>query len=166
MQVAGGGGVGDQPELSDVGGLVGFGCDADGEETDALVLGVRHGGEYIGVPRVRDSVEEQNGHLDAAGFRLLHVDAGEVGDGVGDVGAVADVRDGSDLGLEVVGAPPLLEGLLYDHVAAVLQEGRAGAEAAAGLQPEALQPVHHVRREALLLGMVVFGALGAVDQKG
>lgn len=72
---------------------------------------------------------------------------------------MADVHDGSDPGFEVVRAPPLFEGLLYDDVTAVLKEGCAGAEPPAGLQPDALQPVHHVRGEALLLGMVVLGAL-------
>ena len=115
---------------------------------------------------MRDSVEEQNGDLDAAGSRLLQVNTGEVGDGIGGVGSMADVDDGGDPGLEFVGAPPLFEGLLDDDMAAVLKEGSAGAEPPAGLQTETLQPVHHIRGKALLLGMVVLGALWAVDQEG
>lgn len=115
---------------------------------------------------MRDAVEEQNRQLDAGGLRLLQVNTGEVGDGEGGVGAVADVRDGCDSSLEVVNALPLPEGLLHDDVAAVLKEGRPGPEAPARLQPQVLQPVHHFGGEALLLGMVVLGALWAVDQKG
>lgn len=115
---------------------------------------------------MRDAVEEQDGHLDAVGVRLLQVNTGEVGDGEGGVGAVADVHNGSDSGLEVLDAPPLLEGLLDDDMAAVLKEGSAGPEAAARLQLEVLQALHHFRGEALLLGVVLLGALRAVDQKG
>lgn len=79
---------------------------------------------------------------------------------------MADVDHGGDVGFEVFGAPPLVEGLLYDDMAAVLKEGGAGDESPARLQSEALQPVHHVGGKAFLLGMVVLGALRAVDQKG
>lgn len=82
---------------------------------------------------MRDAVEEQDGHLDAAKRGLVQVDAGEVGDGVGGVGAVANVDHGGDAGLEIVGAPPLIEGLLYDDMAAILEEGGAGDEPTAGL---------------------------------
>lgn len=108
---------------------------------------------------MRDAVKEQNGHLDGAGIRLFQVDAGEVGDGIGGVGAMANVGDGSDLGLEVVCASPLFESLLYDYMAAVLKQGCTVAEPSAGLQPEALQLVGHLGHESLLLGMVVLGAL-------
>lgn len=144
VEVPRGGGASNHPQLSYIGGLVGLRSDAYGEEADPLVLGISHSREDVRVPGVRDTVEEQHGDLDAAEGRLLQVHTGEVGDGVGGVGAVADVHHGSDPGLEVVGAPPLLEGLLYDDMAAVLKEGDAEAEAAARFQPEALKPVHHV----------------------
>lgn len=131
-----------------------------------MVLGVGHGGKYVRVPRVGDAVEEQDCDLNAAGRRLLQVNAGEVGDGVGGVGAVADVHDGGDPGFEVGRTSPLFEGLLDDDVAAVLEEGGAGAEPSARLQAEALEAVHHVHGEALLLGVVVLGAFGAVNQEG
>lgn len=166
MKVAGSRGASNEPQLGYVPGLVGLGGDADGEEPDPLVLGLANGGKYVWIPRVRDAVEEQNGNLDAAEGRLLQVDAGEVGDGVGGVGAVAYVDQGGDAGFEILGAPPLVEGLLDDDVAAVLEEGSAGHEAPARLRPEALQPLHHVSGEAFLLGVVLLGTLGAVNQKG
>lgn len=159
MKVAGGRGASDEPQLSYITGLVGFGSDADGKESDTLVLGFGNGGEYVRVPRVRDAVKEQNGNLDAAERRLLQVNTGEVGDGVGCVGAVAYVDQGGDPRFEIISAPPLVEGLLYDHMAAVLKEGSAGDEAPARLQPEALQLLHHIGGEAFLLGMVFLGAL-------
>lgn len=133
MKVARRWGTGNHPQLSYVARLVGLRSDADGEEAHALVLGIGHGGKYVWVSWVRDAVEEQNGHLDAGKRGLVQVDAGEVGDGVGGVGAVTDVDHGGNAGLEVVGAPPLIEGLLYDDMAAILEEGGAGDESTAGL---------------------------------
>lgn len=80
-----------------------------------------------------DAVKKQDGDLDAAQGRFIQVDTGEIGDGVGGVGAVANINNGSDSGLEVIDALPLLEGLLYDDMAAVLEEGGARAEPPARL---------------------------------
>lgn len=117
----GSGSTGEQTQHVYVSRLVGCTCDAQGEELDAQVLGISDGGENVRVPRVRDAVCEQHGHLDAAEAGLLLVELGHVSDGVGGIGAVADVDDGSDVGPEVLDAPPVLEGLLGDDVTAVLQ---------------------------------------------
>lgn len=166
VKVTGGRRASNEPQLSYVAGLIGFGGDADGEESHALALGGGDSRKYVWVPRVGDAIKEQNGDLAAADGRLFQVNTGEVGDGVRGVGAVADVDHGGDPGFEIIGAPPLAEGLLDDDMAAVLKEGGAGDQAPARLQPQALQPVHHVSGKALLLSMVVLGALRAVDQKG
>lgn len=166
VKVVGSRGAGDQPKLSYVSRLVGFGSDADGEESNTLGLGVGNSGKYVWVPRVRDTIKEQNGNLDAAERGLLQVNTGEVGDGVCCVGAVANINHGGNPGFKIISAPPLVEGLLYNDMAAVLKEGGAGDESLASLQPEALQPVHHISGKAFLLGMVVLGALRAVNQKG
>lgn len=166
VKVAGSRRASNEPQLSYIAGLIGFGSDADGKESDTLVLGISNSGKYVWVPWVRDAVKEENGNLYAAERRLLQVNTGEVGDGVCCVGAVANVDHGGNPGFELISAPPLVEGLLYDDMAAVLKEGGAGDESSAGLQPEALQPVHHISGKAFLLGMVVLGALRAVNQKG
>lgn len=166
VKVAGSRRASNQPQLSYIAGLIGFGSDADGKESDTLVLGISNSGKYVWVPWVRDAVKEENGNLYAAERRLLQVNTGEVGDGVCCVGAMANVDHGGNPGFELISAPPLVEGLLYDDMAAVLKEGSAGDESSAGLQPEALQPVHHISGKAFLLGMVVLGALRAVNQKG
>ena len=154
MEIARGGGVGNEPQLGYIGVLVGLWSDSHCEEADALVLGVSHGRKDIRVPGMRDAVCHQYSHLDARWSRLLQVDPGEVGDGIGGVGAMANVGDGRDAGLEIRRAPPLLEGLFDDDVAAVLQEGGPGAEATPSLQTDTLQAVHHVGGKALLLGVV------------
>lgn len=166
MQVVGGRSTGDQMQQGYVGRLVGCTCDAQGEELDAQVLGISDCGEDVRVPRVGDAVCEQHGHPDAAEAGLLLVDPGHVSDGVGCVGAVADVDDGGDLGPEVLDAPPVLEGLLRDDVTAVLQESHPEAQAAARLQPGALESLHDSDGKVLLLLVVVLGALRAVQQKG
>ena len=106
------------------------------------------------------------GHFDAAGTGFLQVDLGHVGDGVGGVGAVPDVDDGSDPGLEVLRAPPVSEGLLCDDMAAVLQQGHPQTRAAAGLQSNPLESFHHVHGKLLFLLMVVLSTLRAVQQEG
>lgn len=166
VKVAGSRRASNQPQLSYIARLIGFGSDANGKESDTLVLGISNSGKYVWVPWVRDAVKEENGNLYAAERRLLQVNTGEVGDGVCCVGAVANVGHGGNPGFELISAPPLVEGLLYDDMAAVLKEGSAGDESSAGLQPEALQSVHHISGKAFLLGMVVLGALRAVNQKG
>lgn len=166
VEVVGSRGASNQPQLSYISRLVGFRSDADGEESDTLVFGISNSGKYVWVPWVRDTIKEQNGDLDAAERRLLQVDMGEVGDGVGCVGAMANIDHGGYPCFEILSALPLVEGLLYDDMAAVLKEGGAGDEPSASLQPEALQPVHHVSGKAFLLSMVVLGALRAVNQKG
>lgn len=166
MQVVGGGGAGEQAELGYVGGLVGRTGDAQGEEFDALVLGVSDSRENVRVPWVGAAVCEQHGHFDAAGAGFLQVDPGHVRDGVGGVGAVPDVDDGCNVRLEVLHAPPIFEGLLCDYMTAVLQQSHPEAQAAAGLQPDSLQSVHDIHGKLLLLLMVVLGALGAVQQEG
>lgn len=162
----GGGSTGEQTQQVHVGRLVGRTRDAQGEELDAQVLGVSHRREDVRVPRVGDAVCEQHGHLDAAEGRLLPVDPGHVSDGVGGVGAVADVDNGSDLSPEVLDAPPVPEGLLRDDVTAVLQESHPEAQAAARLQPDALESLHDAHGKLLLLLVVVLGALRAVQQEG
>lgn len=162
----GGGSTGEQTQQVYVGRLVGCTRDAQGEELDAQVLGISHRGENVRVPRVGDAVSEQHGHLDAAEAGLLLVDLGHVRDGVGGVGAVADVDNRSDLGPEVFNAPPFLEGLLRDDVTAVLQQSHPEAQAAARLQSDALEPLHHAHGKLLLLLMVFLGALRAVQQEG
>lgn len=166
VKVVGSRGASNQPQLSYISRLVGFGSDADGEESDTLVFGISNSGEYVWVPWVRHTIKEQNGDLGAAERRLLQVDTGEVGDGVGCVGAMANIHHGGNACFEIISALPLVEGLLDDDMAAVLEEGGAGDEPSAGLQPEALQPVHYVGGKAFLLSVVVLGALRAVNQKG
>lgn len=166
VKVVGSRGASNEPQLSYIAGLIGFRSDADGKESDTLVLGISNSGKYVWVPRVRDAIKEQNGNLDAAERRLLQVNTGEVGDGVCCVGAMANIDHGGDPGFEIISAPPLVEGLLYDDMAAVLKEGSTGDESPAGLQPKTLQMVYHISGKAFLLGMVVLGALGAVNQKG
>lgn len=162
----GGGGAGKQTELGYVGGLIGCTGDAQGEEFDALVLGVSDSRENVRVPWVGDTVCEQHGHFDAAGAGFLQVHPGHIRDGVGGVGAVPDVDDGSNVRLEVLYAPPIFEGLLCDYVTAVLQQSHPEAQATAGLQPDTLQSVHNIHGKLLLLLMIVLGALRAVQQKG
>lgn len=166
MQVVGGRGAGKQTELGYVGGLIGCTGDAQGEEFDALVLGVSDSRENVGVPRVGGTVCEQHGHFDAARARFLQVDPGHIRDGVGGVGAVPNVDNGSNVRLEVLYAPPIFEGLLCDYVTAVLQQSHPEAQAAAGLQPDTQQSVHNIHGKLLLLLMIVLGALRAVQQEG
>lgn len=166
MQVVGGGGAGKQTELGYVGGLIGCTSDAQGEEFDALVLGVSDSRENVRVPWVGDAVCEQHGHFYAAGAGFLQVDPGHIRDGVGGVGAVPDVDDGSNVCLKILYAPPIFEGLLYDYVTAVLQQSHPEAQAAAGLQPDTLQSVHNIHGKLLLLLMIVLGAFRAVQQEG
>lgn len=162
----GGGGAGKQTELGYVGGLFGCTGDAQGEEFDALVLGVSDSRENVRVPWVGDTICEQHGHFDAAGAGFLQVDPGHIRDGVGGVGAVPDVDDGSNVRLEVLYAPPIFEGLLCDDVTAVLQQSHPEAQATAGLQPDTLQSVHNIHGKLLLLLMIVLGALRAIQQEG
>lgn len=166
MEEAGGRAAGEQAEQGYVGGLVGCAGDAQGEEFDALVFGISNSGEDVGVPRVGDAVCEQHGHSDAARGGLLQVDLGHVGDGVGGVGAVPDVDHGSYASLEVLGAPPVVEGLLGDDVTAVLQQSHPQVQAAAGVRPRPVESVHHLHDKLFLLLMVVLCALGAVQQEG
>lgn len=166
VQVVGGRSTGEQTQQGYVGRLIGCTGDAQGEELDVLVLGISDSGENVRVPRVGDAVCEQHGHFDAAEAGLLLVDLGHVCDGVGGVGAVADVDDGSNVRLEVLDAPPVFEGLLRDDVTAVLQKSHPEAQAAAGLQPDALESVHDAHGKPLLLLVVVLGALRAVQQEG
>lgn len=107
MQVVGGRGAGEHTELGYVGWLVGCTCDAQSEEFDALVLGISDSRENVRVPRVGDTIREQNGHFDASRAGLLQVDLGHVGDGVGGVSAMPNVDDGSYAGLEVLLASPV-----------------------------------------------------------
>ncbi len=166
MEEVGGWGAGKQTELGYVGWLVGCSCDAQGEEFDALVLGVSNSRENIRVPWVGNTICKQHGYFDAAMAGFLQVDLGHVGDGVGGVGAVPDVDDGSYTGLEVLCAPPVSEGLLCDNMTAVLQQSHPQAQTAAGLQPYPLEPVHQVHSKLLFLLMVVLGTLRAVQQEG
>lgn len=162
VEEAGGRAAGQESELGYVGELVGRVGDPQGEEFDSLVFGISDGREDVRVPRVGDAVREQHGHSDAARAGLLQVDLGHVGDGVGGVGAVPDVDDGSDTSLEVLGAPPVFEGSLGDDVTAVLQQGHPQGQAVACEQPCLLESVHHLHHKLLLLLMVVLGALRAV----
>lgn len=166
MEEAGGRGAGDEAQLGYIGGLLGCAGDAQGEEFDALVVGVSNGGGDVWIPRVGNAVCEQHGHSDAARAGLLQVDLGHVGDGVGGVGAVPDVDDGSYASLEVFCAPPVLEGLLCDDVTAVLQQSHPQGQDAACAQTCPLQSVHHLHGKLFLLLMVVLCALRAVQQKG
>lgn len=166
MQVVGGRGAGEHTELGYVGWLVGCAGDAQSEEFDSLVLGISDSRKNVRVPRVGDTIREQNGHFDASGVGLLQVDLSHVGDGVGGVGAVSNVDDGIYAGLEVLLASPVSEGLLCDNVTAVLQQSRPEAQAAAGLQLYPLESVHHVHDKLLLLLVIVLGTLRAVQQEG
>lgn len=166
MEEVGGRGAGEQTELGYVGWLVGCTGDAQSEEFDALVLGISNSRENVRVPRVGNTISEQYGHFDAARARFLQVDPGHVGDGVGGVGAVPDVDDGSYTSLEVLYAPPVSEGLLCDNMTAVLQQSHPQAQAAAGLQPYTLESVHQVHSKLLFLFMIVLGTLRAVQEKG
>lgn len=166
MEEAGGRGAGEKAQLGYVGGLVGCAGDAQGEELDALVFGISNSREDVWIPRVGNAICEQHGHSDAARAGLLQVDFGHVGDGVGGVGAVPDVDDGTYASLEVFHAPPVLEGLLRDDVTAVLQQSHPQGQAVTCAQPCALEPVHHLHHKLFLLLMVVFCGLRAVQQKG
>lgn len=166
MEEAGGRGAGEKTELGYVGGLVGCAGDAQGEEFDALVFRFGHSRENIRIPRVGNAICEQHGHSDAARAGLLPVDLGHVGDGVGGVGAVPDVDDGSYTSLEVLRAPPVFKGLLRDDVTAVLQQSHPQVRAAACVQLFPLESVHHLHDKLFLLLMVVLCALRAVQQEG
>lgn len=166
MEEAGGRGAGEKAQLGYAGELVGCAGDAQGEEFDALVFGVSNSREDVWIPRVGNAICEQHGHSDAARAGLLLVDLGHVGDGVGGVGAVPDVDDGSYASLEVFCAPPVLEGLLRDDVTAVLQQSHPQAQAVACAQPCPLESVHHLHDKLFLLLMVVLCRLRAVQQKG
>lgn len=113
-----------------------------------------------------DPICKQHSYFDAARTGLLLVDLGHVGDGVGRVGAMADVDDGRYVVLEVLYALPVSEGLFCDNVTAVLQKSHPEAQAAAGLKLHPLESVHQGHGKLLLLLMVVLGALRAVQQKG
>lgn len=123
---AGSGRAGQQPELGRVGGL---GCHrrhAHREELDTLVLGLGRGRVDVGVPGVVSAVGHEHGHPDAARHRFVEVELGEVGDGVGGVGAVPDVADGRDPGPEGRCASPVTERVLDEHGAGVLQQRHSG----------------------------------------
>lgn len=135
MEEVGGGRTGEQTELGHIGWFVGCPGDAQSEEFDTLVLGISDSRENVRIPWVGNAICKQNSYFDAAGAGLLQVDPGHVGDGVGGVGTVPDVDDGSYTGLEVICAPPVSEGLLCDDMTAVLQQSHPQAQAAAGLQP-------------------------------
>lgn len=92
----------------------------------------------------------------------MQVEVGEVGDGVGGVRPLANVLDVPDAGLEVGHASPLLEGLLGERAATVLQERRPEGHASARLEAHALETLHHVDDKLLLLCVVVLGTLRAV----
>ncbi|KAG7227553.1 hypothetical protein INR49_005368 [Caranx melampygus] len=115
VEELGGRRAGEQTELGYVGWLVGLPGDAQSEELNALVLGISNSREYVRVPRVRDAICKQHSHFDAARTGFLQVDPGHVCDGVGGVGAVADVDNGSYLGHEVLCAPPVSEGGVHPN---------------------------------------------------
>lgn len=106
---------------------------------------------------MRHTVVQQNGHFHGAGARLLQVDAGEVGDGVGGVGTVPYVGNGCNAVMEGGHTSPIFEGLLGDHMTAVLKESSSEVQALAGLEIDVLDPGNEICNEALLLGMVAFG---------
>lgn len=166
MQEVGGRGAGEQTELGYVGWLVGCTGDAQSEEFDALVLGISNSRENVRVPRVGYTICEQHDYSDGARAGFLQVELGHVGDGVGCIGAVPDVGDGSYAALEVLYAFPVSEGLLCDNMTAVLQQSHPQAQAAAGLQLYPLESVHHVHSKLLFLLMIVLGTLRAVQQEG
>lgn len=133
MEEVGGWRAGEQTELCNIGWLVGCPGDAQSEEFDALVLGVSNSRENVGVPRVGYAISEEYCYFDAAKAGFLQVKLGHVGNGVGGVGPVPDVDDGSYPGLEVLCPPPVFEGLLSDNVTTVLQQSHPQTQAAAGL---------------------------------
>ncbi len=107
---------------------------------------------------MRLAVVQQNGHLHAVRARLLQVDACEVGDGVGGVGAMPYVRHGPDAILEGWHAPPISEGLFGDHMTAVLKESGSEFQALSSLELDVSDPANEISNKTLLLSMVVFGA--------
>ena len=165
VQKARGGCVGQHTQLLHVAQLSGGRRDAHHEEEHAMAPGVGHGGKDVRVPWVELAVGEQEGHPDRAGKGLALVQVGEVGDGVGGVGPLADVGEVPDAGFEVGHALPLLEGLLRLGAAAVLQEGGPEVQAPLSLEPDPPQAVHHIDDKLLLLRVVVLGTLRAVHQK-
>lgn len=166
MEEVGGGRAGEQTELGHIGWLVGCSGDAQREEFDTLVLGISDSGENVRVSRMGNAICKQHGYFDAARAGLLQVDPGHVGDGVGGVGTVPDVDDGSYTGLEILFAPPVFEGLLFDDMTAVLQQSHPQAQAVASLQPYLLESIHHVHNKLLFLFVIVLGTFRAVQQEG
>lgn len=148
-----------------IGWLVGCPGDAQSEEPNALVLGISNSSENVRIPRVGNAICKQHGYFDVAMAGFLQVHLGHVGDGVGGIGAVPDVDDGSYAVLEVLRAPPVSEGLLCDDVTAVLQQSHPQTQTAAGLQSYPLESVHHVHNKLLFLLMIVLRTLGAVQQE-
>lgn len=131
VEVAGSWRACQQTQLCHVGGIIGRASDAHREELHPLVFGISRGREDVRIAGVRHSIGQQHCHLDGGRPRLSLVHLGHVGDGVGGVGAMADVDDGKDPGPEVLEAAPLFEGLLNEHVTAVLQQCHLPAQATA-----------------------------------
>lgn len=72
---------------------------------------------------------------------------------------MTNIGNGQDPRPEVVDAAPLAEGLLDEHMTAVLQQGHLATQPAACLEPNAGEPLSHINGKALLLFMVLFGTL-------
>ena len=139
MEEAGGWGAGKLKQLVHVGLLVGCTAEFQNEECDAFTLGISDSTEDVRIIRVEGKICDQHSHFDAVWPGFLSVHLCHVVDGVGGEGAAADVTDAIDVVPEVLCAPPLIERLLFDHVAAELQQSHPRTQIAAGLQLQTLE---------------------------
>lgn len=138
---------------------------SQGKELDGVIFGLCGRCDHVGVPRMVDPVGHQHCDPDAIVRRLLHNHLRGVGDGVGGVGAVANVVHGVEAVVKGIQVLPGQEAMLDAHIAAVLECSHPDLHGpTVHLQPGE-QSAESQHKGLLALEQNILGALRAVEDE-
>lgn len=138
---------------------------SQGKELDGVIFGLCGRCDHVGVSRMVDPVGHQHCDPDAVVRRLLHKHLRGVGDGIGGVGALANVVHGVEAVVKGIQVLPGQEAMLDAHVAAVLECSHPDLHGpTVHLQPGE-QSAESQHKGLLALEQNILGALRAVEDE-